>query len=136
LGRSSWLDDSIHSYVLVVTRFLRSAMSVRKELRMLKITLHDSASELRFKLEGRLSGPWVKELRQCWQTAQSTTRDRRTVLDLGELDFVDPEGQSLLEDMHRHGVQLAAMTPFIRAIVEEICVSCRSSAVANESGKA
>jgi hypothetical protein len=119
-------------------------MGVRKELRMLKITLHDSASELRFKLEGRLSGPWVGELRQCWQTAQSTTQDRRTVLDLGELDFVDPEGQTLLEDMHRQGVKLAAMTPFIRAIVEEICISCRGSreterpsrAAANESQKA
>lgn len=96
---------------------------------MLKITLHDSASELRFKLEGRLSGPWVGELRQCWQTAQSTTRDRKTVLDLADLDFVDPEGQSLLEDMHRQGVTLVAMTPFIRAIVDEVCRSRRCATV-------
>src|ERR1035441_7536831 len=27
---------------------------------MLKITLHDSAGELRFRLEGRLSGAWVR----------------------------------------------------------------------------
>ena len=88
---------------------------------MLKITLHDSASELRFKLEGRLSGPWVGELRQCWQTAQSTTAGRKTVLDLADLDFVDPDGQSLLEEMHGQGVTLVAMSPFIRAIVDEVC---------------
>ena len=61
---------------------------------MLKITLHDSSDELRFKLEGKLSGPWVGELRQCWQTAASTTHGRNTILDLREVDFVDPEGQS------------------------------------------
>lgn len=87
---------------------------------MLKITLHDSALEFRFKLEGRLCGPWVNELRQCWQTARSTTEGRRTVVDLADLDFVDPEGQILLEEMHRGGVALSARTPFIQAIVDEV----------------
>jgi hypothetical protein len=100
---------------------------------MLKITLHDSASELRFKLEGRLSGPWVGELRQCWQTARSTTRDRKTLLDLADLDFVDPEGQSLLEEMHRQGVTLVAMSPFIRAIVDEVCHAHRCATVEEQS---
>ena len=92
---------------------------------MLKITLHDSARELRFKLEGKLSGPWVGELHQSWHTAESTTQDRRTIVDLGEVDFIDPDGQALLRKMHREGVLIVAVTPFIRAIVEEIgCPSC------------
>jgi anti-anti-sigma regulatory factor len=88
---------------------------------MLKITLHDSAREFRLKLEGRLSGPWVHELEQCWKTASSTTRDRKTVVDLGEVDFVDPAGESLLAHMHAEGVQLVAVTPLIRAVLQEIC---------------
>jgi hypothetical protein len=87
---------------------------------MLKITILDSADELRFRLEGRLSGPWVAELRQCWQTAASITRGRRTLLDLREVDFVDPEGQSLMADMYRKGVGLVAVTPLIQSLVEEI----------------
>ena len=86
---------------------------------MLRITLHDSARELRFKLEGKLSGPWVEELRQCWRTASSTTAGRSTSLDLSDVDFVDAEGQSLLSEMHRQGVRLDAATPLIRALVEE-----------------
>ena len=82
---------------------------------MLKITLHDSARELRLKLEGRLSGLWVHELEQCWQTASSTTQGRKTVVDLGEVDFVDPAGESLLARMHAQGVELVAVTPLIRA---------------------
>ena len=88
---------------------------------MLKITLHDSALEFRLKLEGRLSGLWVHELEQCWQTATSTTQGRKTVLDLGEVDFIDPEGQILLASMHHHGVELLAVTPLIRAVLEEVC---------------
>src|SRR5438067_391351 len=71
---------------------------------MLKITLHDSADEFRLCLEGKLSGPWVAELRQCWQTGSSTTHGRRTVLDLRDVDFVDTAGESLLADMNRSGV--------------------------------
>ena len=43
--------------------------------------------------KGKLSGPWVGELRQCWKTASSTTQGRRTVLDLRDVDFVDPAGE-------------------------------------------
>jgi anti-anti-sigma regulatory factor len=88
---------------------------------MLKITLHDSAPEFRLTLEGRLSGLWVQELEQCWKTASSTTRGRKTILDLGEVDFVDPAGESLLARMHAQGVELVAVTPLIRAVLQEIC---------------
>ena len=88
---------------------------------MLKITLHDSAREFRLKLEGRLSGLWVHELEQCWNTASSTTHGRKTVLDLGEVDFVDPAGESLLARMHAEGVELVALTPLIRAVLREVC---------------
>jgi hypothetical protein len=87
---------------------------------MLKITLHDSASTLRFHLEGRLHGPWVGALRQCWQTAKSTAAGRKTTVDLGEVDYVDADGQSLLSDMCGEGVNLQARTPLIQALVQEI----------------
>ena len=87
---------------------------------MLKITLHDSAGELRFRLEGRLSGAWVTELRQCWFTAQSTVRNRKTTLDLREVDYVDTDGQILLQEMYQSGVSLNAATPLIQEMVREI----------------
>lgn len=93
-------------------------------MRMLKITILDSAQELRFRLEGRLAGPWVNELRQCWQTAESTTSGRRTVADLQDVDFIDDQGQSLLAEMHRKGVQLEAVTPLIQALVQECKIRC------------
>ena len=32
---------------------------------MLRITVHDNPESLTFQLEGRLAGPWVRELERC-----------------------------------------------------------------------
>jgi hypothetical protein len=99
---------------------------------MLKITIHDSAVELRFRLEGRLSGPWVGELRQCWVTARSTTHGRTTVLDLREVDFVDDSGRILVREMAGEAVRMLAATPLIQALVEEVS---RDAGYASVEGK-
>jgi hypothetical protein len=91
---------------------------------MLKITILDSAEELRFRLEGRLAGPWVDELRQSWHTAESTTQGRRTLADLKDVDFIDDEGQSLLAEMHQRGIQLEAVTPLIQSLIKECKTRC------------
>jgi ABC-type transporter Mla MlaB component len=106
---------------------------------MLRITLHDRSRELRMKLEGKLSGPWVAELRQCWRTASSTTAGRATSVDLGEVDFVDAEGRTLLADMHEQGVRLDAATPLIRALLGEAlsraaCATVEATAVGASHG--
>jgi anti-anti-sigma regulatory factor len=88
---------------------------------MLKITLHDYQASLLFVLEGRLCGPWVGELRQCWQTAASTLHSRTATVDLKEVDFVDGEGQALLAEMQKAGVRLRAGSPLIRALLPREC---------------
>jgi ABC-type transporter Mla MlaB component len=99
---------------------------------MLRITIHDRSRELRMKLEGKLSGPWVEELRQCWRTASSTTAGRTTSVDLSDVDFVDAEGQSLLAEMHGQGVRLDAATPLIRVLVDE-GIGCAACATVEET---
>lgn len=101
---------------------------------MLKITLHDSASEFRLKLEGRLAGPWVKELELCWRTASSTTGGRRTVVDLADVDFVDHPGEHVLSQMHAAGVELVGETPLICAMLEQVCASGRCDTVKGRVG--
>jgi hypothetical protein len=99
---------------------------------MLKITLHDSAGEFRLNLEGRLAGPWVRELELCWRTASSTTAGRRTVVDLADVDFVDPAGEELLASLHTEGAELVGDTPLICAMLEQVCQTSRCDTVKGE----
>ncbi len=95
---------------------------------MLRITIHTREDSLTFQLEGRLVGPWVKELRDCWQ---STLCDgnRAVHIDLRGVTYVDAAGEELLADLYRHGADLFACDCQMKAVVEGIentCVKSRS----------
>ena len=71
-------------------------------------------------LEGRLVGPWVRELENCWHRALAAEPSRSIVLNLAYVSFVDSEGIDLLTRMCRRGVTLASTGIMMNAIVEQI----------------
>ena len=85
---------------------------------MLKITIDIEGKRANLELEGRLAGPWVEELRDCWQRARSDDRQINVVLK--QVTFIDGAGRQLLAEMHRQGAVLAAEGCMTKAIVEEI----------------
>jgi len=85
---------------------------------MLKITSRIESSRAIFELEGRLAGPWVQELRSCWQEAAGAKRSIKVLL--CAVTFIDPKGRELLAEMYRHGAELVAEGCMNKAVVEEI----------------
>ena len=85
---------------------------------MLKITAKTEAAGTLFELEGKLAGPWVEELRRCWQ--QSVTGDCPVKIVLKAVLFIDRAGKELMVEMHRQGAELVADGCMTKAIVEEI----------------
>jgi anti-anti-sigma regulatory factor len=86
---------------------------------MLRITTHCTADSLTFQLEGRLVGPWVKELRDCWQ--QTLSGGKRPVhIDLRAVTYVDAAGKELLADLYRQGAVLFAIDCLMKAVVAEV----------------
>jgi hypothetical protein len=85
---------------------------------MLKITRQDDASETLLELEGKLAGPWVEELKECWRNAAVRTRPVRILL--CAVTFIDEQGKGLLTEMYRDGAELVAEGCMNKAIVEEI----------------
>ena len=65
---------------------------------MLKITADRDAGRAIFKLEGRLTGPWVEELKICWQKSVAAGQPIKGVA-LDEVIFIDEAGKELLADM-------------------------------------
>jgi hypothetical protein len=87
---------------------------------MLKITMRMEAGLMTFELEGKLAGPWVKELELCWRSAASTQRFYPLRVDLSSVTFIDEAGKELLRKMYLEGAKLAATGCLNKCIVEGI----------------
>ncbi len=85
---------------------------------MLKITTQTNATGIFFEAEGKLTGPWVQELEDCWRRAAAT--DQPVSVILKEVTFIDDAGKGLLAKMYRQGAKLMAQGCMTRAIVREI----------------
>src|SRR5262245_51450309 len=90
---------------------------------MLKITTQNESDRLLFNLEGKLAGPWVKELEQCWVASVAAQPDRRMRVDLSSVTFIDEEGKQLLRKMYGEGTELMAAGCLNKCIVEKIMQS-------------
>jgi outer membrane protein len=87
---------------------------------MLRITIQESAKASTFRLEGKLTGPWVGELEQAWSASSGAAPGRALTVDLADVTFIDCAGKNLLARMHESGAVLIAHTPMNRCIVDEI----------------
>jgi ABC-type transporter Mla MlaB component len=79
---------------------------------MLRITPTDSGNHhVILRLEGRVAGPWVAELRKVCEQVLGGGQGLK--LNLAEVSFLDPAGVSLLMKVRARGVELAECSPFI-----------------------
>ena len=86
---------------------------------MLKITRQEPGAETAtWKLEGRLVGPWVSELRQVAESA--LTDSRGLVFDVSDVSFVDRKGEELLRELVGRRVRLERPSGFIRELLKEV----------------
>jgi anti-anti-sigma regulatory factor len=87
---------------------------------MFRVTVHDDPRCLTFQVEGRLAGPWVRELHDCWRSTLAGQSRPAVCVDLAGVTFVDAAGRALLAQLHRAGAQLRASGVQMRAVVAEI----------------
>lgn len=93
---------------------------------MLRIYIHDQVPVTSFVLEGKLVGPWVRELEKCWKSELATNASRTMLVDLADVSFIDSEGRALLARMRVKGVGLLSTGVLINGIVAEIDAQQRS----------
>jgi ABC-type transporter Mla MlaB component len=87
---------------------------------MLRITVHDKSGALTFQLEGRLAGPWVRVLEECWQSTQAHQGKPVLCVDLSGVTSLDAAGQTCLTALHRQGAEFVAADCLMKAVVAEI----------------
>src|SRR5438132_2650440 len=87
---------------------------------MLRITVHDSPKTLTFQLEGRVAGPWVRVLEECWQNALASPPKPVLRIDLSGVTFINAAGKACLAALHRQGAEFKAADCLTKAVVAEI----------------
>ncbi len=85
---------------------------------MLKIAVSNTNPGTTFVLSGRLAGPWVDEVRDCW-LKQEKHESAPCHVDLREATFIDEAGTRLLFQMYRQGVTIQASGCLTKAIVQD-----------------
>jgi outer membrane protein TolC/ABC-type transporter Mla MlaB component len=84
---------------------------------MLRITTEKKRGKTILSVEGKLAGPWVAALEQCWK---ERAQGEKYSVDLCGVSFIDAAGKVLLKEIYRQGGKLAAEGCLNEAIVQEI----------------
>src|SRR6202023_3995472 len=87
---------------------------------MLRITSEKKRGKVILTVEGRLAGPWVAALEQCWRELRGASPDEKFSVNLCGVSFIDPAGKALLREIYQQGGRLIAEGCLNQAIVDEI----------------
>jgi hypothetical protein len=80
---------------------------------MLRITVVESSEiAVTLRVEGRIMGPWVEELRTACKV-HTFPDDVQLSLELADISFTDAAGIALLRELRSRGVGLIRTTPFL-----------------------
>ena len=80
---------------------------------MLRITVVESSRiAVTLRVEGRITGPWVEELRTACKV-HTFPGQVELSLELADISFADAAGIALLRELRNRGVGLIHTTPFL-----------------------
>jgi hypothetical protein len=86
---------------------------------MLRITVVESnARAVTLRVEGRIAGPWVEELRTTCNV-HTGPDPIQLHLELEDVSFADAAGVLYLKELRDQGVGLYDVSPFIRELFQE-----------------
>ncbi|MBS1842507.1 MAG: TolC family protein [Acidobacteria bacterium] len=103
-------------------QFLRG----EERIEMLRITTEKKRGKTVLSVEGRLSGPRVPMLEQCWRELRAGAADEKFDVNLCGVTFIDGAGKVLLKAIHSEGAVLIAEGCLNQAIVREITTEAKT----------
>ena len=96
---------------------------------MLKITVLDIPAVQRFVLEGKLTEPWLSEVKSSWEQARTTRESRRSVVDLMGVNAIDKGGEEVLLAMKREGALFVACGVSTKYRLQQLGIECQPRGV-------
>jgi hypothetical protein len=87
---------------------------------MLRITIADTPTEQKWTVEGQLVHPWISELKSTWTRTKTARRERKCVVDLTGVTFIDKSGEEALAELSKGGAKLIATGCYTGYVVNNI----------------
>ena len=87
---------------------------------MLRISIQNNPDTAILKLEGKVVGPWAKELNRVWSDFEPSLGMKKLCLDICGVTLVDKSGSRTLQKIFRcRGAEILADTPLTRYFAAE-----------------
>ena len=92
---------------------------------MFKISIVDTRTERKLVVEGKLSEPWVDELRTTWTNASRDLEGRKVVIDLSSLTLISREGEEAIFDLMQQGAKFSCAGILTRHVLKGLARKCQ-----------
>jgi len=101
---------------------------------MLKITMTSTPMGESWTLYGRLSTPWVNELKASWKRQRSAVEKCKCIVNLDDVTFIDKSGERMLRSMLQEGARFIANDLYIKHVLDRVrgCSKNRKPAPKND----
>ena len=87
---------------------------------MLKISIVNSTNQRRLIVEGKLVGPWAKELRSACEVSRAVLDGHELVVVIKHLTAISQEGENVLLELMKEGVKFRCCGVFTKQILKQI----------------
>lgn len=87
---------------------------------MLRVITKQLGNTVRLELHGLLGGDWVPLLEEHWRAIVRDLPQAQVTAVLSEVDFIDIEGERLIQRMAENGVRFIATGCMNRYVVERL----------------
>lgn len=87
---------------------------------MLRVITERQGDNCRLDLHGTLGGEWVGVLDEHWRSVMNASPPAKVTLVLSNVDFIDADGEALLQRMAEHGVEFVSAGCMNRYVIDHI----------------
>jgi hypothetical protein len=91
---------------------------------MFKISIVDTPAQRKLVVEGRLSEPWIAELRTAWKNASRALDGRKLLIDLSNPTVISREGEDAILDLMRQGAKFSCGGICTRYLLKRLAREC------------
>ena len=92
---------------------------------MFKISIIDTVAQRKLVVEGKLSEPWVGELRTTCRNVSRDLDGRKLVIDVSRLTVISREGEDAILDLMKQGAKFSCGGVLTRFVLKRLARRCQ-----------